>query len=86
MGWLSPVMWSVPFNLNVHDSYLAVGMVYNEAGVATASLKKQFTGSFPLLINGTVQEFIEYHLPGSWDGSGNRLIKETVHRFISLAH
>jgi hypothetical protein len=25
-------MWSVPFNLNVHDSYLAVGMVYNEAG------------------------------------------------------
>jgi len=24
------VMWSVPFNLNVHSSYLAVGMVYNE--------------------------------------------------------
>jgi hypothetical protein len=38
-------MWSVPFNLNVHDSYLAVGMVYNEAGVATASLKKQFIAS-----------------------------------------
>jgi hypothetical protein len=57
-------MWSVPFNLNVHDSYLAVGMVYNEAGVATASLKKQFTASFPLLINGTVQEFYKiYQLP-----------------------
>ena len=24
------VMWSVPFNLGVHSSYLAVGMVYNE--------------------------------------------------------
>ena len=23
-------MWSVPFNLAVHSSYLAVGMVYNE--------------------------------------------------------
>ena len=23
-------MWSVPFNLGVHSSYLAVGMVYNE--------------------------------------------------------
>ena len=24
------IMWSVPFNLNIHDSYVALGMVYNE--------------------------------------------------------
>ena len=23
------VMWSVPFNFNLHDSYFAVGMIFN---------------------------------------------------------
>ena len=31
-------MWSVPFNLGVHSSYLAVGMVYNEGRFAIVFL------------------------------------------------
>jgi len=30
------VMWSVPFNLAVHSSYLAIGMVYNEGRFSSA--------------------------------------------------
>jgi hypothetical protein len=33
-------------NLIEYIAYMAIGMVYNEAGVATASLKKLFTASF----------------------------------------
>ena len=32
------VMWSVPFNLNVHSSYLAVGMVYNEGRFSSSGM------------------------------------------------
>ena len=30
------VMWSVPFNLAIHKSYLAIGMVYNEGRFSSA--------------------------------------------------
>ena len=30
------LMWSVPFNLAIHKSYLAIGMVYNEGRFSSA--------------------------------------------------
>ena len=30
-------MWSVPFNLNIHDSYFAVGMIFNRGRFASSS-------------------------------------------------
>ena len=30
------LMWSVPFNLAMHKSYLAIGMVYNEGRFSSA--------------------------------------------------
>ena len=41
------VMWSVPFNLGVHSSYLAVGMVYNEG--RSGQNKFLLLGNFLLL-------------------------------------
>ena len=32
------VMWSVPFNLAIHKSYLAIGMVYNEGRFSSAGM------------------------------------------------
>ena len=31
------VMWSVPFNLNIHDSYFAVGMIFNRGKFTSSS-------------------------------------------------
>ena len=31
------VMWSVPFNLNIHDSYFAVGMIFNRGRFTSSS-------------------------------------------------
>ncbi len=31
------VMWSVPFNFNLHDSYFAVGMIFNRGRFASSS-------------------------------------------------
>ena len=30
-------MWSVPFNFNLHDSYFAVGMIFNRGRFASSS-------------------------------------------------
>ena len=31
------VMWSVPFNFNIHDSYFAVGMIFNRGRFTSSS-------------------------------------------------
>lgn len=31
------VMWSVPFNLNIHDSYFAIGMIFNRGRFTSSS-------------------------------------------------
>ena len=31
------VMWSVPFNYNIHDSYFAVGMIFNRGRFTSSS-------------------------------------------------
>ena len=31
------VMWSVPFNFNIHDSYFAVGMIFNRGKFTSSS-------------------------------------------------
>jgi hypothetical protein len=30
-------MWSVPFNFNIHDSYFAVGMIFNRGKFTSSS-------------------------------------------------
>ena len=38
------VMWSVPYNLNLHDTYMGIAMVYNRQLPSTLSRKSFFLG------------------------------------------
>ena len=34
------VMWSVPFNLNLYDTYMGLALIYNEVSLYVADIQK----------------------------------------------
>ena len=37
------VMWSVPFNLNLYDTYMGLALIYNEVEKKKKITKRKFT-------------------------------------------
>ena len=55
------VMWSVPFNFNLHDSYFAVGMIFNRGRFASSGYWFNQVCFLPWLIHAAFNSTFHIH-------------------------
>ena len=59
------VMWSVPFNFNLHDSYFAVGMIFNRGKFTSSGYWfNQVSGAVTQLLDLVMLFYACYDLRG----------------------